>query len=53
MRSANIVQHIPSHALDQPSDIRSQYTPGQFFKEAGTVIAGCLALGLLMQVLLG
>ena len=29
-----------------------QFTPGDFFREAGTVIAVCLALGLLMQFLL-
>lgn len=28
------------------------FTPGDFFREAGTVIAVCLALGVLMQILL-
>ena len=31
----------------------SNFTPAEFFKEAGTVIAVCLGLGLLMQLLLG
>ena len=30
-----------------------QFTPAAFFKDAGTVIAVCLGLGLLMQLLLG
>jgi hypothetical protein len=29
-----------------------QFTPGDFFREAGTVIAVCLAVGVLMQLLL-
>jgi hypothetical protein len=31
----------------------AQFTPADFFKDAGTIIAVCLALGLLMQILLG
>lgn len=30
-----------------------KFTPAEFFKDAGTVIAVCLGLGLLMQLLLG
>ncbi len=30
----------------------SVYPPGQFFREAGTLIAVCLALGLIFQLLL-
>ena len=30
----------------------AEFTPAEFFKEAGTVIAVCLGLGLLMQILL-
>jgi hypothetical protein len=30
-----------------------QFTPGQFFREAGVVIAVCLGLGLFVQILLG
>lgn len=30
-----------------------EFTPANFFKEAGTVIAVCLALALLAQLLLG
>jgi hypothetical protein len=31
----------------------ARFTPGQFFKEAGTLIAVCLGLGLLTQILMG
>ncbi len=34
------------------SETDEQFTPGDFFQEAGTVIAVCLALGVLMQLLL-
>jgi hypothetical protein len=34
------------------SETDEQFTPGDFFHEAGTVIAVCLALGVLMQLLL-
>ena len=37
-------------AANQNTD--EQFTPGDFFKEAGTVVAVCLALGLLMQLVL-
>jgi hypothetical protein len=33
-------------------ETHEQFTPGDFFREAGTVIAVCLALGVLMQLLL-
>lgn len=33
-------------------ETHEQFTPGDFFQEAGTVIAICLALGMLMQLLL-
>jgi hypothetical protein len=32
---------------------RNKFTPGEFFKDAGMVIAVCLGLGLLMQLVLG
>jgi hypothetical protein len=35
------------------ADSPRQFTSGDFFKDAGGVIAFCLGLGLLMQVLLG
>ena len=34
-------------------DSGARFTPGQFFREAGTLIAVCLSLGLLMRILLG
>jgi hypothetical protein len=33
-------------------ETHEQFTPGDFFRKAGTVIAVCLALGVLMQFLL-
>jgi hypothetical protein len=33
-------------------EAHEQFTPGDFFREAGTVIAVCLVLGVLMQLLL-
>ena len=56
VRNANIAQDVGQPALDAASTTRgdpAQFTPGQFFKEAGTVIAVCLTLGLLAQLLLG
>ena len=36
----------------QPAqDARAQYTPGEFLKQAGLVIAVCLGLAMLAQVL--
>ena len=35
----------------QPQDDREQYTPGEFLKQAGLVIAVCLGLAMLAQVL--
>ena len=38
--------------LHQPAqDARAQYTPGEFLKQAGMVIAVCLGLAMLAQVL--
>jgi hypothetical protein len=34
-------------------DTDRQFTPADFFKEAGAIIAVCLGLGVLMQILLG
>ena len=33
-------------------ETHEQFTPGAFFREAGTMIAVCLVVGLLMQILL-
>jgi hypothetical protein len=56
VRNANIAQDVRQHALDAASttsrDDPAQFTPGQFFREAGAVIAVCLALGLLAHILL-
>ena len=35
------------------SDRDKRFTPGQFFRELGTLIAVCLALGVLAQLLVG
>ena len=56
MKIANIVREGRSHIFDSSRgtrrDLGGTFTPGQFFREAGTLIALCLALGLLMSVLL-
>jgi hypothetical protein len=39
------------NTTDANSGVR--FTPADFFRDAGTVIAVCLALGLLAQILLG
>jgi hypothetical protein len=45
----------PPRALDEQhepaQDVPAQYTPGEFLKEAGMVIAVCLGLAMLAQVL--
>lgn len=44
-----------SRALDEehppPQDERAQYTPGEFLRQAGLVIALCLGVAMLAQVL--
>jgi hypothetical protein len=52
--------HDSRTGVPRPRDIArattvksSSYSPGQFFWEAGLVIAASLALGLLVQLLLG
>lgn len=38
--------------LHEPAqDVRAQYTPGNFLKQAGMVIAVCLGLAMLAQIL--
>jgi hypothetical protein len=42
----------PLDKAHQPAqDARGQYTPGEFLKQAGLVIAVCLGLAMLAQVL--
>ena len=57
MRNAELIRDERPHALDDEdtvaSDTNARFTPGQFFREAGTIIAVCLGLGLLFQLLLG
>jgi hypothetical protein len=43
---------VDDKAMTSP-DPGARFTPRQFFREAGTLIAVCLSLGLLMRVLLG
>jgi hypothetical protein len=44
-----------SYALDEEQDLdldrEAQFTPGQFFREAGIIMAICLGLILLTQIL--
>ncbi|MGD0430151.1 MAG: hypothetical protein ABSA58_03580 [Acetobacteraceae bacterium] len=56
MRNADIAGHPSPRVLDDenPDDVPAvRFTPGQFFREAGVVIAVCLGLGLFVQILLG
>jgi hypothetical protein len=57
VKIANIARDVRPHALDNghmmSRDSGAAFTPGRFFLEAGTLIAICLGLGLLMRVLLG
>ena len=56
MKNANIPQNAVSHEFDEndmsPRETGIRFTPGQFFREVGTLIAVCLGLGLLAQVML-
>jgi hypothetical protein len=57
VRNIDIAQSGTPRALgvDQTNvpDSDASFTPGDFFKDAGTLIAVCLGLGLLMRILLG
>ena len=56
VKNANVVQSDEFRTLDMEhtagQDADRQFTPGDFFREAGIVIAVCLALGAILQVLL-
>ena len=56
MKNANVVLSHEVRALDMEyaakQETDRQFTPGDFFREAGIVIAVCLALGAILQVLL-
>jgi hypothetical protein len=56
VRNAEIARHPNPRVLDEanPDDLPvARFTPGQFFREAGALIAVCLGLGLFVQTLLG
>jgi hypothetical protein len=56
VRNADIARHPSQHVLDQENsddNLAVRFTPGQFFREAGVVVAVCLGLGLFVQSLLG
>jgi hypothetical protein len=56
VKNANVVQSDEFRTLDtKPTvnqDTDRHFTPGDFFREAGVVIAVCLALGAFFQILL-
>jgi len=56
VKNANVVRSGEFRTLDtEPTDGRDadrHFTPGDFLREAGIVIAVCLALGAVFQVLL-
>ncbi len=57
MRNIHIEAGMRQRALDVEDTVvensSPRFTAGEFFKDAGGIIAICLGLGLLMQVLLG
>jgi hypothetical protein len=57
VRNADITRHVRPRSLDHEDapdrDHDSRFTPARFFREAGTIIAICLALGVLTRLLLG
>lgn len=56
VKNANVVQSGEFRTLDTnrtvSHDTERHFTPGDFFREAGVVIAVCLALGAFLQILL-
>ena len=55
MKNLEIAQSATPRAFarDNVAPRPETFTPGRFFQEAGTIIAACLVLGVLAQVLLG
>ena len=57
MKNLNVMREVGQSARNDEATFAgnagAQFTPGAFFRDAGTVIAVCLGLGLLMQLLLG
>jgi hypothetical protein len=57
MEHLNIARNARQRVFDADDadahDTDRQFTPADFFKEAGAIIAVCLGLGVLMQILLG
>jgi hypothetical protein len=56
MRNIDIAVDLQSSAPRDKAALANgleKFTPAQFFKDAGTLIAVCLGLGFLMQILLG
>jgi hypothetical protein len=47
------IPRAPDVARTSATDRGAGFTSTEFFKDAGTVIAVCLGLGLLMRILLG
>jgi hypothetical protein len=54
---ANQTRHAGSHVLDDSDsavqDADTDFTPGQFLRDAGGFVSICLVLGLLMRLLFG
>jgi hypothetical protein len=57
VKNLNVVRDVAPDARNDAARFSNaanlRFTPGEFFRDAGTVIVVCLGLGLLMQVLLG
>ena len=53
MRNMDIAGTADQKVSRDSAESADEFTPAEFFKDAGRVIAVCLGLGLLMQLLLG
>lgn len=51
MREAKTGLHVFDQEQGRTEDLGGDFTPGQFFREAGRIVLVCLALGLLLQLL--
>ena len=50
MREAKTGLHVFDQEQGRTEDLGRDFTPGQFFREAGRIVAVCLALGLILQL---
>lgn len=57
MNNADFARDMERRTIDEDGTVTNEagarFTPAEFFKEAGIIIAASLALGLLVQIVLG